>query len=128
MDKKRVLLAEDDEDLREMLVLYLGNMNCEVVPVEDGTAALTTGREQRFDLVVTDVMMPGLTGYHVAQQLSEALGPACPKILIMTSRDTQKESGLARLSGASATLQKPFKMADFKAKVSELLGDPAVGK
>lgn len=126
MGRKRVLLAEDDEELSGLLEFYLRKQDCDVTAVQDGKAALTKGRDERFDLIVMDVMMPGLDGYHVAQQLSQALGPACPRILIMTSRDIGKEAGLAMLSGAATTLQKPFKLAEFKAKLAELLADPTI--
>jgi len=128
MNALRVLVADDDEDLRGLLCFFLEKQGCEVVQVEDGNAALTAGLEQRFDLVVTDVMMPGLDGYHVVQKLSESLGARCPKIVIMTSRDTGKEAGLAAYSGAAMTIQKPFKLSDFREKIARLFDQLARGE
>ncbi|MFA5139257.1 MAG: response regulator [Elusimicrobiota bacterium] len=119
--KKRILIADDDPELLGLLKFYLGKQGYETITAENGTQALAKAQEEKPDLVLMDVMMPEIDGYHVAQALTERLGPSCPKIILMTSRDTQREQGVALLSGAAATLQKPVKLADVKAKVAEFL-------
>lgn len=119
--KKRILIADDDPELLSLLKFYLGKQGYETITAENGRQALEKAQAEKPDLVLMDVMMPELDGYHVAQALTERLGPACPKIILMTSRDTQREHGVALLSGAAATLQKPVKLADVKAKVAEFL-------
>ncbi len=66
-------------------------------------------------------MMPELDGYHVASEISAKMGSARPRILIMTSRDLAAEHGIAVMSGADASIQKPFKLADVKVKIEALL-------
>lgn len=94
-----------------------------VTALSDGSRALAAAIAEKPSLVITDVRMPGLDGYHFAQQLGEALGTDCPKIIIMTSRDTTapSEKSAAALSGADAVLQKPFKTEELLKTVRRLL-------
>jgi len=123
MASKRILLADDDSELRNLLKFYLAKQGYEVTVCVDGAEALSAiERGGAFDLLLSDVMMPGMDGYHLAQAVNEKLGAACPKILLMTSRDIDREKGLAVVSGSDATIQKPFKLADLRARISMLLG------
>lgn len=122
MGAKRILLADDDGELRSLVRFFLSKQGYEVVACADGKEALAAVETGTFDLVLSDVMMPGMDGYHLAQSLNEKLGPACPKILLMTSRDLTREKGLAMVSGSDDAIQKPFKLADLKARVAMLIG------
>lgn len=122
MEPKRILLADDDEDLRGLLSFFLRKQGFEVVAVGDGREALVTVEKEKFDLALLDVMMPGIDGYHVAQQLCERMGASRPKIVLMTSRNLEVEKGVALMSGADAAIQKPFKLPDVKAKIDAVLG------
>ncbi len=123
-DQKRILIADDDPELLELLKTALGYQNYLISEANDGRQALQTALSERFDLVVLDVMMPYIDGYHVAHQISDKLGEKCPPILIMSSRDVQREKGIALMSGAEAILQKPFEITAFQAKVAEILNRP----
>ncbi len=123
-DQKRILIADDDPELLELLKTALGYQNYAISEANDGRQALQTALSETFDLVILDVMMPYIDGYHVAHQISDKLGERCPPIIIMSSRDVQKEKGIALMSGAEAILQKPFEIAAFQAKVAEILKRP----
>ena len=120
-DKKTILVAEDDAEYLDLIDYALKADGYEVVACSDGQKALNWAMSSRPDLVLTDVRMPELDGYHFAQALGDKYGAECPKILIMTSRDVQREKGVAMLSGAAAIIQKPFKLSALKSKISELL-------
>jgi DNA-binding response OmpR family regulator len=120
-DKKRILVADDDPDLLELLKMDLGYQGYEVLAAANGKDALAVATNERLDVVLLDVMMPYIDGYHVAYELSNKLGAQAPKIVIMTSRDTVREKGIAMMSGAVSILQKPFSMADLHAKLDEIL-------
>lgn len=120
-DKKIILVAEDDSEYLDLIDYALKADGYEVVACSDGQKALDWAMSNRPDLVLTDVRMPELDGYHFAQALGDKYGSECPKILIMTSRDVQREKGVAMLSGAAAIIQKPFKLSALKSKISELL-------
>ena len=76
---------------------------------------------EKLDLVLLDVMMPYIDGYHVASEICSKMGRNAPKIMIMTSRDTVREKGIALMSGAVSVLQKPFGMLDLHDKIKQIL-------
>jgi two-component system copper resistance phosphate regulon response regulator CusR len=78
-----------------------------------------------LDLILLDVMMPYIDGYHVAYELTNKLGSKAPRIVIMTSRDTVKEKGIALMSGAMEVLQKPFEMNKLHERILVILAKPA---
>ncbi len=63
-------------------------------------------------------MMPYIDGYHVAYEITSKLGPKAPRIVIMTSRDTEREKGVAAMSGAIDFIQKPFDIADLHKRLA----------
>ncbi len=121
-DRKRILVADDDPDLIDLLKLDLGAEGYEVLTAVNGKDALQTAMGEKVDLILLDVMMPYIDGYHVAYELTSKLGAKCPKIIIITSRDTAREKGIALMSGAHEVLQKPFEMAVLHERISTILG------
>jgi len=123
-DRKRILVADDDPDLLDLLKMDLGFQGYEVLVAANGKDALQVAMAEQLDLVLLDVMMPYIDGYHVAYELTNKLGAKAPRILIMTSRDTVKEKGIALMSGATEVLQKPFEMAKLHERIITLLAKP----
>ncbi len=123
--KKRILVADDDPDLLDLLKMDLTYQGYEVLAASNGKEALQTALNEQLDLVLLDVMMPYIDGYHVAYELTNKLGAKAPRIMIMTSRDTVKEKGIALMSGASEVLQKPFEMAKLHERIAAVLAKPA---
>ena len=100
---KRVLLAEDNERLAAMVAGVLSRAGYEVVVVHDGCSALTLAVEERFDVLLTDLQMPGLTGDAVAERVRR-IHPRLP-MLLMTGFH-----GAAELRDDiwTAVIRKPF--------------------
>ena len=96
----------------------------EVLAAANGKDALRVAMVEQLDLVLLDVMMPYIDGYHVAYELTNKLGPKAPCILIMTSRDTTREKGIALMSGAAEIIQKPFEMAKLHERLAAILAKP----
>ena len=120
---KCILVADDDQDLVDLLKLDLTHEGYEILTALDGKEALQILNSQKVDLVILDVMMPYVDGYHVAYELtSHPAQGALPKILILTSRDVTEEREIAKLSGADVLIQKPFDMEDLHQWIRELLG------
>jgi DNA-binding response OmpR family regulator len=65
----KILIADDEAEIRDLLKLYLENEGYNVVEAQDGRAALTLLRKEKPDLCVLDIMMPEMDGYHVLQEL-----------------------------------------------------------
>ncbi|MEK7389456.1 MAG: response regulator [Elusimicrobiota bacterium] len=123
-DKKRILVADDDPDLLDLLKMDLTHQGYDVLVAADGKDALQTALNEKLDLILLDVMMPYIDGYHVAYELTNKLGAKAPRIMIMTSRDTVKEKGIALMSGAAEVLQKPFEMVKLHERISSILTKP----
>jgi len=121
MEKKRILIVDDDESLIELLTINLSSKNYEIITATDGKEGLDLARKERPDLILLDVMLPSMDGYHVAAEISKRMGRWGPKIVIMTSRSLKMEGGAAIMSGATDMIQKPFKLAELNTKVAKIL-------
>jgi DNA-binding response OmpR family regulator len=114
-----ILVAEDQSDIRDLLVMNLRGAGYEVAAVADGTAALASQADRSSDLLVLDLMMPGLDGLEVCKAL-RARGHAMP-ILMLTAKSTELDRVLGLELGADDYLTKPFSLAELLARVKALL-------
>jgi DNA-binding response OmpR family regulator len=114
-----ILVAEDQADIRDLLALNLRNAGYEVSAVADGREALARQTEQARDLLILDLMMPGLDGLEVCKAL-RAKGSATP-ILMLTAKSTELDRVLGLELGADDYLTKPFSLAELLARVKALL-------
>ncbi len=114
-----ILVAEDQADIRELLVLNLRNAGHAVQAVADGHAALASQAETASDLLILDLMMPGLDGLEVCKAL-RARGRSTP-ILMLTAKSTELDRVLGLELGADDDLTKPFSLAELLARVKALL-------
>jgi DNA-binding response OmpR family regulator len=114
-----ILVAEDQADIRELLAMNLRNAGYQVSAVADGAAALAQQTEQPRDLLVLDLMMPGLDGLEVCKAL-RSRGSAAP-ILMLTAKSTELDRVLGLELGADDYLTKPFSLAELLARVKALL-------
>jgi DNA-binding response OmpR family regulator len=120
---RRILLAEDDRELRDMLANVLAHDGHQVVAVPDGRELLKVlarpGLDSVFDLIVSDDRMPGWTGMQILSGM-RSLEDRPPLILITAFADEPLRAR-ATMLGAAAVLDKPFDFDDFRAVVSNLL-------
>jgi len=114
-----ILVAEDQTDIRELLVMNLKAAGYEVRAVADGPAALASEVETESDLLLLDLMMPGLDGLDVCKAL-RARGRSTP-ILMLTAKSTELDRVLGLELGADDYLTKPFSLAELLARVKALL-------
>src|ERR1051325_6168895 len=114
-----ILVAEDQADIRDLIALNLRHAGYAVTPVADGRAALDRQSEHGSDLLILDLMMPGLDGLEVCKAL-RAKGGATP-ILMLTAKSTELDRVLGLELGADDYLTKPFSMAELLARVKALL-------
>jgi DNA-binding response OmpR family regulator len=115
----RVLVAEDQADIRDLIVLNLQGAGYQVQAVADGRLALASQDERASDVLVLDLMMPGLDGLEVCKAL-RARGRATP-ILMLTAKATELDRVLGLELGADDYLTKPFSIAELLARVKALL-------
>jgi len=115
----RVLVVDDDPTVSDVVRRYLEQAGCEVRLAADGADGLAAVAAQRPDLVVLDLMMPGIDGLEVCRRLRDA-GDRTP-VLMLTARDTVDDRVAGLDAGADDYLVKPFAVQELTARVRALL-------
>ncbi|BBZ05951.1 histidine kinase [Mycolicibacterium doricum] len=113
----RILVADDNADMRSYLTGLLQGAGYQVTAVSDGSQALESIRANLPDLVVSDVMMPGLDGLELLAALRSESRTAALPVLLLSARAGQESSIEGLQAGADDYLVKPFVAADFMARV-----------
>lgn len=119
---KTILVVDDNEDIRGLLSLVLQNEGYEVHTAEDGAQALEKTYEIKPDLVLLDVMMPGLSGLEVLSTIREHKDKKVNQVPIMmiTAKSTIDDIDAAVELGASSYIVKPFRPANLAEKVQAI--------
>jgi len=117
-ESRRVLLVEDDRDIAELVRLHLTDAGCQVQIAHDGAEGLARAQAQPFDLVVLDVMLPGLDGLEICKRLRA--GADYLPILMITSKASELDRVLGLELGADDYLTKPFSIGELVARVKAL--------
>src|ERR687897_650882 len=118
---RRALIVEDEPSIREIVRLHLSLAGFETDEVADGHAALDRLRADRFDLVVLDVMLPGVDGITLCRALRAGGPNQRAGVLMLTARDTEPEKVIGLESGADDYLTKPFGVRELMARVTAVL-------
>jgi DNA-binding response OmpR family regulator len=118
--KRQALIVEDDLAIRELVRLHLSLAGFAVTELGDGTRALELGRSTRFDLIVLDLMLPGIDGVTLCRVFRrDGVNMATP-ILMLTARDSESDKVLGLESGADDYLTKPFGVREFVARIGAI--------
>ena len=117
----QVLIVEDESNIRELVALHLRLEHAEPVEASDGSAALALARDRRFDLIILDLMLPGLDGVTVCRAIRRDTVNAATPILMLTARREESDKVLGLDSGADDYLTKPFGVRELMARVRALL-------
>lgn len=115
----RLLLIDDDTQLTEMLVEYLQPESMSITAVASGTQGLRHALQEEYDLILLDVMLPGLSGFDVLRQLRES-GLQTP-ILMLTARGDDVDRIVGLEMGADDYLPKPFNPRELLARIKAIL-------
>jgi len=115
---ERVLLVEDDASIREVTALGLRRAGFRVTTAADGRGGLAHARQPVFDLVILDVMLPGLDGFEVCREIRRT---SRVPILMLTARTDTIDVVVGLESGADDYVKKPFEVAELVARVRALL-------
>jgi two-component system OmpR family response regulator/two-component system alkaline phosphatase synthesis response regulator PhoP len=116
-----VLLVEDEPHLRELVSLHLKLEQMAPFEAEDGTAGLRLAQSRRFDLVVLDLMLPGIDGVTLCRAIRRDSPNADTPILMLTARREESDKVLGLDSGADDYVTKPFGVRELMARVRALL-------
>ncbi|MCP4451061.1 MAG: response regulator transcription factor [Planctomycetes bacterium] len=121
MARMRVLIVDDEEDIRELVELYLGRDGYDILTCETGEQALEIVRMQSPDLMVLDLMLPGISGLEVCKKLKASRKTESMPIVMLTAKgeDTDVVTGLEL--GADDYVTKPFSGKVLAARVRRIL-------
>ena len=121
-DRPVVLVADDDDDIRDLVAFRLDRAGYEVLRAGDGQQALDLAREHHPDLAVLDVMMPKLTGYDVTRELRANQETSRIPVILLTARVQEADVARGFEAGADDYVKKPFSPQELKARVQAVLG------
>lgn len=117
----RILVADDDVDIRELVAFKLTSLGHDVVAVGDGAAAIQACREQSPDLAVLDVMMPGMSGLDAVRLIRAETHLAHLPVILLTARAQESDVETGFDSGADDYITKPFSPRELAHRVAALL-------
>jgi DNA-binding response OmpR family regulator len=115
---RRILVVEDDPDISALVEIHLKDTGFEVELQSDGSSGLARALGESFDLVVLDIMLPGVDGLEICRRL-RAEKPELP-ILMLTARSTELDRVLGLEMGADDYLTKPFSVRELVARVKAI--------
>lgn len=116
----RVLVADDQEHMRELLVEALSADGHTVDAAEDGVAALKLLEQQSYDLVVSDLQMPQVDGPKLYQEVKRLKADAAPHFVFITGEDEAPGYGRFLVDSKLPVVTKPFKLKDFRQLLTQL--------
>ncbi len=119
--RRRVLVADDDPRVVELLRITLSNSGYDVLSALDGKEALDVAREQRPDLVILDVKMPKADGFEVCESLKRGGTEPCPPVILISGQADANSRLQGLLRGADDFLIKPFSPKELLAKMERIL-------
>jgi len=117
---KRILIADDEEILRMLILDTLEDLEYEIDEAEDGAQALQMITDQSYDLVILDFMMPHLTGVEVLENLTAAQ-KASINILMLTAKTQESDKEKMISAGANYFMAKPFSPVALLSLIEEII-------
>lgn len=115
---RSVLIVEDDLDIAQLVQLHLKELNCTVNLALDGIVGLAEAESKRYDLIILDLMLPGIDGLEVCRRLRSKTNYT--PILMLTSKQTELDRVLGLEMGADDYLTKPFSIMELVARVKAI--------
>jgi len=121
MEKKKILIIDDEQDLVDFVKLRLEANNYRVVTAGDGKEGLSVFARENPDLVLLDILIPKIDGFKVCQALKKAPSTADIPIIMLTAKDRTEDVKLAKEAGADGYIIKPFDSATLLLTIKDQL-------
>ena len=126
LNEKTVLVADDDVEILGLVTRHLrGYDGVRILEASDGEEALEAARREKPDLVILDVMMPGMTGWEVCRAIREDDSLAATGVIMLTGIGERLNEMTSPLYGADQYLDKPFEFEDLDRLITTVLTDRA---
>ncbi len=117
----RILVVEDEPDITALVAYHLARSGYRVSTASSGTEALKSAREERPDIIVLDLMLPGLSGYEVLSELRRRDETRDVGVILLTARRDEPDRIKGLTLGADDYLTKPFSPAELTLRIQALL-------
>lgn len=121
MPENKILVVDDDDDFRNLLVEALEMEKYKVLPAQDGFVCLELAKKEKPDLIVLDVMMPKMDGYQTCMKLQQDPELASIPVLMLTAKTQTVDKFMGLFAGAVEYMCKPVKIQAFLETVKVLL-------
>jgi len=118
---KHILVVEDDPIQQQHLCAVLKSVDAEVTVVNDGSAAVQAAERVQPDLILMDIIMPGIDGFAACRSITNGAHTKQIPVLIVSSKNQQADRVWAQLQGAQALIGKPYTDAEMLAQVNAYL-------
>ncbi len=127
--KKQILVVEDNQDIRELVIQMLVFEDYDILTAKDGEEALELISLHRFDLILLDIMLPSISGMEVLTKIRSAKDSQIKNlpVVMVTAKSLIGDIDAALLAGATSYLVKPFRAAALKTKIQNILEDQKNG-
>ncbi len=119
----KILVAEDDNDIRELIVLTLQFNGFDVVPAEDGQIAVEIAPTDKFDLILMDVRMPRMTGYQACEKLKTMDSTKDIPVIFLSAKGQEAEIATGLQAGAVDYILKPFAPDELIGTINRVLSE-----
>jgi two-component system capsular synthesis sensor histidine kinase RcsC len=119
--KYSILVVDDEELMRYLVVSYLSKLGHSCLTAVDGVDALDKIKKNKIDAVITDIRLPNMDGITLTQEISRQY-PGLP-IMIMTAFDEEYSEGTVISAGAREFLRKPFTLDEFAVRLNKMIND-----
>jgi DNA-binding response OmpR family regulator len=123
MLRKRILIVDDEPDLVETLQMHLELEDYECLVAHDGNRGLERAQNENPDLIILDLMLPGMDGYKISRLLKFDERFKKIPIIMLTAKAQDEDKALGEQTGADHYVTKPFSMDKLVAKIREFLGE-----
>jgi CheY-like chemotaxis protein len=120
---KKILVIEDDADIRTLLKVQLGNAGYDTAFAWDAVTALTIARKEGPDLIMLDIGLPGGDGWVVMERLQTLAPFAMIPIIVVSAQPTVPHAERAKAGGAHSFIEKPFEMHTVLTAVRDAIGE-----
>ena len=121
MDKKKILIIDDEVDLVEILSLRLRASGYEVDSLPEGEGALEKIRSCGADLVILDIMLPKVDGYKICEEIKKDPKLSSIPVILLTAKDPKEEKEKFELANPNDCIMKPFEPRDLLDKIKVLI-------
>jgi len=119
---KKILIADDEEEIRKLIIATLEDEDYEIHQAKGGSEAVNIANKIKPDLLILDIMMPGKTGYEVCEALKQNPETKDVYVLFLSARGSGVSKDTGKSRGGDAFMTKPFEPDDLLDKVKKVLG------